>query len=547
MTSRNPSGPRGRLRTVLAAVVLAPVLAIAGPGAPGIAQAAQTVGPTVAFAFDVNGNNIETATGDSINCNGNARWSVFSGTSSTDAYVDGTLRCSTGYRISSAEVSIEFKGPSCSTSADVGQVDGVTSAKSFSTDEKVLMSCDVTEVCWTVDHDSHGTFGWTVTDSGCAPIALGTPPPAQQAVSACPAGPGAEPAATPVITWENSWRYGSRYHMVTLRTRWKLPVGTSVNLLVFGGSVASPVNITGKQSGFVGPGGNIVWDYTADGFDWGGQNPYDHWGTVGVQLWATGPWTGPTNNGWTSGAGWDPAVVRKGAANPATAMGGITDPGRCSWYFGAKIASTAGDNLDEPASALNAPLPPTEPETPPVIDEPPAPPSESGCEGFSFTDPTSWAGAGICVLVKLLGSMVSLIKKLVGLLDDVIAAVGEIASKIAGLVADLVGELTGLAKTLFIPDPGSWDIGPLMQSFQSRPPGSIITSMGGLVTSTVSAYSSAGSTCQLFPDVAGQGAITCSDVRDAPGIAALYAVMQVALVSLTAFSAFKLVAGQVKE
>lgn len=116
---------------------------------------------------------------------------------------------------------------------------------------------------------------------------------------------------------------------------------------------------------------------------------------------------------------------------------------RCAMYWGERISFADMSSL----GATTVPLGPAkvsdgppqsveEPETLPVED--PGPADEPGCDGFSFTDPSSWAGAGICVMVKAL-------RAIFYVLSDLLAAIG-------GIVGGL---LDGIA-ALFMPDPQSF-------------------------------------------------------------------------------------------
>lgn len=124
----------------------------------------------------------------------------------------------------------------------------------------------------------------------------------------------------------------------------------------------------------------------------------------------------------------------------AGSMYGVTKPSACRWYFGPKIVrEPLPDNADVPYGAYDGDgvVPVVEePETLPVED--PGPADEPGCDGFSFTDPSSWAGAGICVMVKAL-------RAIFYVLSDLLAAIG-------GIVGGL---LDGIA-ALFMPDPQSF-------------------------------------------------------------------------------------------
>lgn len=123
---------------------------------------------------------------------------------------------------------------------------------------------------------------------------------------------------------------------------------------------------------------------------------------------------------------------------------GLTDPAQCSFYFGDKIVSnydgTTATATDDPAgSVLEGPGGTTGPVEEPV-DLPTGDDSDledGSCAGFSFTDPSSWAGAGICVLVKAVRALFSVMRDVLGVLT--------------GMASSIVsGILNGLS-ALFVP------------------------------------------------------------------------------------------------
>lgn len=187
------------------------------------------------------------------------------------------------------------------------------------------------------------------------------------------------------------------------------------------------------------------------------------WTFVGVQYYAgsstSTPYPGPTTS-----SNFNNAVF----ATPANPHGiGATNPAQCRYWFGPKIYDDTATTLDEPAGTTSdtptgaAAPEPTDPDPSDVTDE-----ESAECEGFSVTDPTSWAGAGLCQLVKAANAIL-------GTLEGMVTAIGD------------------LLYTLFVPDPASWDVGDLISQWNARPPGSIVNLVVGGITKVTYAYTRA--------------------------------------------------------
>lgn len=150
----------------------------------------------------------------------------------------------------------------------------------------------------------------------------------------------------------------------------------------------------------------------------------------------------PAGNGFSS----TPAIPTNSSAE-----GGLTVPGNCWFYWGEKIADTTATTTDEPAGPINLgdPTTPAEPVTEPteLPNDSPVGNTEEGCDGFSFTDPSSWAGAGICILVKAVYAMVSLLETIA---NGILALPGAIV----GAIGDLLGALVDAIGALFLPSDG---------------------------------------------------------------------------------------------
>lgn len=112
---------------------------------------------------------------------------------------------------------------------------------------------------------------------------------------------------------------------------------------------------------------------------------------------------------------------------------GLNNPGACEFYWGQKIASTPSDNYDEPQTATNLGATPPPDNPPDTNTGGSASTGDAGC-GFSISDPTTWASAGIC--------------QLVGLIHDLISAIGHIAGDMASAI---LGGLGNVLQDLLVP------------------------------------------------------------------------------------------------
>mgnify|MGYP001626701285 CR=1 FL=1 len=240
-----------------------------------------------------------------------------------------------------------------------------------------------------------------------------------------------------------------------------------------------------------------------------------------------------------------------------------TEPGKCRWYFGIKgYEPPTGGEPYVPA----APLTPTPTGEVPVPDEDSGPyadpvldPGEDEgdgtCEGFSLTDPTSWAGAGICVLVKLITALIDLFGRLLGLVRSLIAAIGGVVEAILGLVASLLEGLLDLLMALFVPDPGSWDFGGLTDQAKNRPPFSVVDDVATGGSNLRNGYALASTDCGTISDwgdldqdgEAGDSTIECDTIRNVGGMNVLYSLAQIALWLMTGLGCWKMLGSAVKQ
>lgn len=272
-----------------------------------------------------------------------------------------------------------------------------------------------------------------------------------------------------------------------------------------------------------------------------GQVPID--GAVigaGVVGW---PWLSSTNTGWssrTTGTG-SRALPTPGTIqmDPAFGAVGVNEPSRCHFYWGARI-SDDGNSVtifDNPAGDLG--------ETPPpgTADPSPDPEAPTGGDddecGFSVTDPSTWAGGGICALVGLIGGLIDVAKDIVGGLVDLFGVAGQILAKIGGLVGDLVRQLTDLFVLLFVPNPSSWDLGSMIDDLKVRPPFSLMTDLLDVAGTFTGSFSSAGGCTNLINFGDGMN-VSCASVKNTPGFALGYGLLSVAMWACTGIACFRM-------
>jgi hypothetical protein len=158
--------------------------------------------------------------------------------------------------------------------------------------------------------------------------------------------------------------------------------------------------------------------------------------------------------------------------------GGLTVPPHCSFYYGDKIAGNRpNDTWEEPngvAAGESNPLD-TDSTVEPTGD-PDAPPDDEGSCGFSIGDPSTWASAGACALVGLLGAILGVLRDAVSLLADLAGLLGDVVAAIGGLAADIVDGLLDGILALFVPDAGFLEdkLGDVADAWNDTPPGQVI-------------------------------------------------------------------------
>lgn len=315
--------------------------------------------------------------------------------------------------------------------------------------------CAVAEVCWDATKDTFGPGSWS--NSGCRPLALGTPgPPAEAPIVDCLAGSGLKPviATAPYIgrdagaTW--GWYQDVKAQLRPGTTdRWALYVilsdtgGPSSYAPVIQGSVPS-LRLLRLPDAPAGPEATVQVRVSSQGSNLQGQVTYTADRTIVGMGWVR-------NGGGTTNP--NPTVDNTLFALPqvvSKGLLGVSDVTRCAQYWGDKIAEVPASIVDEPLGPVVQPGGDTGTagSTVEPVAEPPAPDAgaESGCDGFSLTDSASWGGAAWCMVVKLLGQALQILQGIYNVLAAVVKAIAGIPGAI----------LDGLS-ALFVPSSGFMD------------------------------------------------------------------------------------------
>lgn len=299
----------------------------------------------------------------------NCSWGNLAGFSADHAYLDITFDNGV---VASGNGFCSYVAPEVNWSGS--QIQGITALGGA--------GCQVTEICiaWHVSASSIDPTHLG-SDSGtmCSGLSLGTFPTVGAGAQACPFASGISP---PWVAHDPNNSDSASLSFFDNIASASIPAGYVVRGYVVDASgnelYSYPSNPSSRLtpnppgSNLVGPSG----DYAA------GQ-------VAGEGLWITQPvYTDNSLPQDDGGAG----------------LIGVNDPGRCVFYWGAKVANT-GQATDNPAGPLGSAGgggsagTGTNPAPPPAKD--------SGC-GFSITSPSTWAGGGICEMVGLLSKLLSI-------------------------------------------------------------------------------------------------------------------------------------------
>lgn len=170
-------------------------------------------------------------------------------------------------------------------------------------------------------------------------------------------------------------------------------------------------------------------------------------------------------------------------------FGGLTDPGRCRFYFGKQLVEIPGTDMDIPGGGINDPDVDPNPE-PPEVDEPPVPENPD-------PESTNWLYLIYLVLTKILTSIIGLA---------------------SNIVSGIINGLQQAFTTMFVPTKDSWKVDGLTTQLQTKPPFSIAVEMADQGEAIASSYQSAGG-CPTFITIRRTSAsVDCTDVRDGQGM-----------------------------
>ena len=436
----------------LVALLLVPWVIVASGST---AEAAYKVGQTATAQWqaqnDFGGNVDCSITGYFVNNSG-------------DVYVKGTLKCSTGFNIKSAHVTVTAKGETCSLTKDFGEQDGVESTSGTLTNgipgPVNPAGCVVTEACYEIDYQTHGGVWLNYEMSGCVPWALGSPPETTGSVpDSCRWGKPQVPVVHPKNTDMNHWHGGSTYfdRDVTVTVEGRRPPevpGPLGTKQWYAYVVVEKTDGTGRNTIKTG-------EWGAKSFP--GESIGSHTGHVQLNKTnATGPLLEVIGVGVLfadpvePNAGYDTNSTSS-YVGTGTGILGKNKPEACVFYWGKKLGTTPNDDYDEPM-----PLPidgagGVSDDPDPVYETPAPPDSDPGCGEFSLFDASTWASGGICVLVKAvmwLGELLgAVLRSILGVLNGIVQAI------LDGLMA------------LFVPTDGAMEaqVDALTDSLDSTP------------------------------------------------------------------------------
>lgn len=330
---------------------------------------------------------------DKAECNVNGYWTT-DDDGRTRIHFEG--RCSTGFDVSSANLKLSATAGSCIVSYVPGDMDG---RATFAGDSSYCGPGEggtVLSLCYDLDTEYH-VLPFGVGDrevKGCADWPLG-PPPGPPTGGVCSIGGVTAPNATFTYIGNSFDRLDTSFIVsTTVPTTYKVLVWYTYNQ---GGNAGKLLQATPASTGTIGPGQNLT--ITP------GTVNVGHTGTSGPPLgigmsvtlldfpgskWVTGGTDATMRaNGqysWVVPTGPD-ADIHKG---------GMTDPPRCTWYYGGKIAEDPFTEQDVPAGPVGAP---PEVNDPPVLN-PTDPDDGVPCvHDFDWENPETWVSMGQCALI----------------------------------------------------------------------------------------------------------------------------------------------------
>lgn len=525
---------------------MVPVVLITGPG-----KASAAVSTTVASAtINVGGSIGNQFAG--ADCNATGYWLQEGGNQ-----VRVNLNCSTGWNARDPKLAVEPSGTGCSV--PTGQAFVTPDGEYSQTFVVNGSSCTVEQLCWEY-FTSYDTNPFTVDDtSGCVAFPLGS---SAETPTACDAGSVARPSLDDAPVGANGRLYkklniqinpsdsespGSWYYYTVHSATLGQGGSTSAGTDGFSDMGTSALRLF--PAGAYPPGAFVARYHTA--------YPVSSYGfsrdvQVASRTDRTYVWQFPVIG---VGVVYQPRVTQEtGYSTGSVSLGlgylpqeqtvgfpllaGTTNPALCTFYWGQKIADVSNVDWDDPISGLGSPANPD--------GTVPPPPAAAGCD-FSFSDPSTWAGGGICALVALMAQVLDALSWL-SFLGDILGVLGDVLSALIGLVADLAEAIGDLLRTLFIPSPDSWNLDGLVNQWENRGPGQLAGEVGEGVGGVADGFSGGGG-CGSLADFSNDDIsanVTCSQVRDSPGMAGLYLLVQAGLIALTCWGIWHMVVGSIK-
>jgi hypothetical protein len=510
---------------LLAVLGLVPVLVVAGPGQQGAYAASTFTDPVVASLHwdDMSG---IAPPGDDATCSLEGFWET------TDAEVAIPRvhggRCLMGSSfdwlggenpdvVSALYVTMKTAGDVCSyhTVLEITADDGGTgdddnmellNGAAGGVDLEDAIDCgEVTTVCGSieVDIDNDG-LGYYSGNDTCTGMAMGLPegaPTGGGGVGGCPVFVMSQPLVTDRELTDYPGlpgvQVGGLTATVSLAEGSDFRGDEAIALILWMEDPATglPIIAQSNEPAYTGGAESFSVDYTV-------RSDYDDFDTrfdrlLGVQVilethrgvdrypegddsgrYFNLPGSGGPGSGGAPVGSFSPLL--RGPTRSEKYLGGVNWPAACSIYFGQKIAENSGDITseqgdDEPADdvAIGEPDPGGEDE-PDNPDSDPPNDVEASC-GFSVLDPSTWAGAGICQLVKIMGRLITAVGRVV----DAVVAVG---TAIAGLAGDIVGGLLDGLVAAFVPSDGYVEdaVDDVKDSWSDTPFGVLAESVAGL-------------------------------------------------------------------
>lgn len=548
----------------LLVLLLVPVVILAGPASPG-AEAATRYGDAVESTY---GWRSGPGGGSATNCTTLSQWTF-------DGFMQGVSAksvCAVGWATATTgglkyDIQLAYRGTDPATGAecnfasdrtnetDIQDNFTITASQgkpyyptgnvfSVVPSEPIVTNCQINEMCWSFVEDRD--FWSDTVHYDCTLANLGSPNPTLPGSSTgtCAAGSVTRPKVSPWAIEPDGSSYRRYKQRSTLDVTSTAPTSqpwlaysivrsSTGKLVVYSGAAGSTFyRVIAPANSLLTPGGTHVFR---------DSNPV---ATLPIGVTQTRVIAADVDNrqGISStpltsvdgtvvgvgifhapGSGYSYTASANTPQESANGRYGVSDSSVCSFYWGVKIASTL-DQSDEPLGPVENegdPLDPGGTDTPSADPTTPTGSDDNSC-GFSLTDPTTWAGGGICALVGLIGQAL-------GILGDIFDA-----------IAGLLDGLGTLLNTLFVPSPDSWGLEGLSDQFMSRPPASLVVDLADSAQAFGSGFSSG--SCSKILDMGEDMSVSCNSVKDKPGFAAGYSMLSIGMWGLTMIAIWKMLA-----